>query len=52
MKPRILIVEDEPSIADNIQYALETDGFDAICFSEGIKALEYLDKGRGRPYSS
>ncbi len=44
MKPRILIVEDEPSIADNIQYALETDGFDAICFSEGIKALEYLDK--------
>jgi two-component system catabolic regulation response regulator CreB len=44
MKPRILIVEDEPSIVDNIQYALETDGFETICFSAGIKALEYLDK--------
>ncbi len=34
MKPTILIVEDEPAIADTIQYALETDGFDtelAIC---------------------
>jgi two-component system catabolic regulation response regulator CreB len=43
MKPRILIVEDEPSIVDNIQYALDTDGFETICFSEGIRALEYLE---------
>ena len=43
MKPRILIVEDEPGIADNIQYALETDGFEVICFSEGIRAGEYLN---------
>lgn len=42
MKARIVIVEDEPAIADNIQYALETDGFEAICFKEGIKAGEYL----------
>lgn len=27
MKPTILVVEDEPAIADTIQYALETDGF-------------------------
>jgi two-component system, OmpR family, catabolic regulation response regulator CreB len=27
MPPRILIVEDEPAIADNIVYALETEGF-------------------------
>lgn len=27
MKPRILVVEDEPSILDNIVYSLETDGF-------------------------
>jgi len=45
MKARIVIVEDEPAIADNIQYALETDGFEAICFSEGIKAGEYLNDG-------
>ena len=43
MKPRIVIVEDEPAIADNIQYALETDGFEVICFLEGIKAGEYLN---------
>ncbi len=44
MKNRILIVEDEPAILDNIQYALETDGFEAICFSAGISALEFLDR--------
>ena len=44
MKPRILIVEDEPSIIDNIQYALETDGFETFCFSSGLKALECLQK--------
>lgn len=44
MKPRILIVEDEPSIIDNIQYALETDGFETMCFTSGLKALECLDQ--------
>src|SRR4030042_1101542 len=44
MKLRILIVEDEPAIVDNIQYALETDGFETICCSSGIKALEFLDR--------
>jgi two-component system, OmpR family, catabolic regulation response regulator CreB len=42
MKPIILIVEDEPAITDNIQYALETEGFNSVCFSEGKKAMEYL----------
>lgn len=42
MKPIILIVEDEPAITDNIQYALETDGFVSVCFSEGKKAKEFL----------
>ena len=26
-KPRILVVKDEPGIADTIQYVLATDGF-------------------------
>ena len=30
MKPRILIVEDEPGIADTLQYALRTDGFEPV----------------------
>ena len=28
MKPRILVVEDEPSILDNITDSLETEGFE------------------------
>lgn len=46
MKLRILIVEDEPAIIDTIQYALETDGFETICYSSGMEALEFLDNER------
>ncbi len=42
MKRRILIVEDEPSIMDNIQYALETDGFETVCFPSGLPVLAFL----------
>ncbi len=42
MKPRILIVEDEPAIADTIQYALETDGFDTVLLNSGQPVLPYL----------
>src|SRR4030095_4235257 len=30
MKDKILIIEDEPAIADNISYALMTEGFEPI----------------------
>ncbi len=36
MKPRILIVEDEDAILDNIQYALESEGMETIRRSEGL----------------
>ena len=39
MRPRILIVEDEPGIADTLQYALRTDGFDPAWVSTGADAL-------------
>lgn len=42
MKPKILIVEDEPTIVDSIQYALETDGFDVSCLSSGIPVMQLL----------
>ncbi len=42
MKPRILIVEDEPAIADNIQYALETEGFETVRLSSGAQVLPLL----------
>lgn len=44
MKPNILIVEDEPAIADNIQYALETDGFETICLSSGMPVIRLLSE--------
>ncbi len=41
----ILIVEDEPAIADTIQYALETEGFSALAVPTGQEALEQTDAG-------
>ncbi|MEO8806610.1 MAG: two-component system response regulator CreB [Burkholderiaceae bacterium] len=39
MKPRILIVEDEPGIADTLQYALRTEGFEPAWCGTGEEAL-------------
>ena len=38
-KPRILIVEDEPGIADTLQYALRTEGFEPHWVATGEEAL-------------
>ncbi len=40
--PRVLIVEDEPSIADNIQYSLESEGFVPSLASTGAEALRQI----------
>jgi two-component system, OmpR family, catabolic regulation response regulator CreB len=40
MSPKILIVEDEPSIAENIVYALEADGFSVAVATTGREALQ------------
>ncbi|HSI62580.1 MAG TPA: two-component system response regulator CreB [Candidatus Saccharimonadia bacterium] len=39
VRPRILIVEDEPSIADNIVYSLESEGFAPVACGTGAEAL-------------
>ncbi|HZW73728.1 MAG TPA: two-component system response regulator CreB [Caldimonas sp.] len=39
MKPRILIVEDEPGIADTLQYALRTEGFEPQWCATGEEAI-------------
>ena len=44
MKPLILIVEDEPAIADNIQYALTTEGFATEWHAGGGDVLSFLDE--------
>jgi len=42
MKPLILIVEDEPGIADTLQYALRTEGFEPAWCATGEAALALL----------
>ncbi|XHR28297.1 MAG: two-component system response regulator CreB [Chthoniobacteraceae bacterium] len=39
MRSKILLVEDEPSIADNIVYALTTEGFEVVWCPTAEKAL-------------
>ncbi|MFQ3225842.1 MAG: two-component system catabolic regulation response regulator CreB [Lentimonas sp.] len=38
-KPRVLVVEDEPSIRDTIVYALESEGIDVDWTASGAVAL-------------
>ena len=38
-KPTVLIVEDEPGIADTLQYALRTEGFEPLWCATGEAAL-------------
>lgn len=44
MRARILVVEDEVSIADTLQYALRTDGFEPHWCATGAAALEAIDR--------
>ncbi|MEM7386049.1 MAG: two-component system response regulator CreB [Verrucomicrobiota bacterium] len=44
MKPRILVVEDEPSILDNLLYSLSTEGFEVHGEPTGEKGLAVLDQ--------
>jgi len=43
--PRILIVEDEPSIAENLVYALKTENFDPVHVMTGEEGLEVFSEG-------
>ena len=39
-RPSVLIVEDEPTLADTIQYSLEREGFDVSVATDGERAIE------------
>ncbi len=45
MKPKILIIEDEPAIVDTIAYALRTDGFDPVSCPTGEEGKAVLSAG-------
>jgi two-component system response regulator RegX3 len=47
MPERILIVEDEPAIAEAVEYALKAEGFEVEAVDDGNDALE---EARTRPY--
>jgi two-component system catabolic regulation response regulator CreB len=42
LKKKILIVDDEPAIADTLDYVLRTDGFEPVCVGLGQLALQEL----------
>ncbi len=42
MPARILVIEDEPAIAETLTYALTTDGFEPVWCATGAAALEAL----------
>ena len=45
MATKVLLLEDEPSIADNITYTLATEGFQCVWCATGADATATLEKG-------
>lgn len=41
---KILVVDDEPSIAQSIKYNLEREGFDVVTASDGEEALQLISR--------
>jgi len=46
---RILVIEDEPSISENIGYSLSTEGFEVAVAGTGTEGLEHFFDGRVPP---
>jgi two-component system, NtrC family, response regulator PilR len=45
-KPRILVVDDEPSMRDMLRIVLRRDGYDVVVADDGRQALAVLDRER------
>jgi len=45
-RQKILVVEDEPSLVDTLQYSLQRQGYDVAVSSDGAKALEVARRER------
>ena len=43
MKPKLLLVEDDPNLVELIRYNMESEGFDVIQTGDGEEAQEELD---------
>ena len=44
--PKIMVVEDEPSIVDALEFGLSSEGFDVVTSTDGRKGLELFDRER------
>ena len=44
--PKILVVEDEPSLVDALEYGLSSEGFDVVSSSDGLAALDVFARER------
>jgi two-component system catabolic regulation response regulator CreB len=51
MPTRILVIEDEPAIADTLTYALTTEGFDPVWCTTGEAALTALRQSAFVPFA-
>ncbi len=49
-KPKALIVDDDPIIAESLAQFLATDGISAAIASDGFEAMEHLDQGQDQHY--
>jgi two-component system response regulator RegX3 len=43
---RVLIVEDEPALADSIRYGLEREGYEVTVLGDGLRAVDYVRSWR------
>lgn len=43
---RVLIVEDEPALADSVRYGLEREGYECTVLSDGARAVEFVRSWR------
>jgi len=42
---RVLVVEDEPALADSVRYSLEVEGFEVVHAATGVEAVEEARSG-------
>lgn len=40
MKPKVLVVEDEPSLIDTLEYSLQRQGYDVLIATDGHNAID------------
>jgi two-component system, OmpR family, response regulator RegX3 len=44
--PKILVVEDEPSLVDALEYGLQAEGFDVVVSSDGEESVRLFERER------